>query len=182
MFVVNRNGNSLYPNQLIMMNAIMSDVLSQQRDYITGNNYNDQIIKTQLKVAGIFDESEKKPSNNLVDTLAHKEYSKYNSVIKGHTLTTEEIQKSIKILTTLDKGLRLIKDNIQTQTHPGLDKVKDASIIIKIEQLINEFKELSELIKMIKDNNIVLTDNLFLVINNNLNDLINKISILHTDV
>jgi hypothetical protein len=62
MFVLSRNGKEIYPNEIIMLNAAMIDVLNQQHTYISANKLDDQILKTQIRVAGILDEEPVRPS------------------------------------------------------------------------------------------------------------------------
>ncbi len=180
MFVVSRNGNKLYPNQLIMLNAIMSDTLALQRNFITGTgakcsqgkSLNEQILATQSKVAGLLDDE---PVSLPVPSVSEKELATYKPIIKGTKVTPEMIAKNKKVYAEFKMAFDLIKKNIDIQI-AGLNDVEDLELKRLLESLSKKFGEIKTIIDMAEGNNILLTDNQLLLINQSIREFFKSLS------
>ncbi len=180
MFVVSRNGNKLYPNQLIMLNAIMSDTLALQRNFITGTgakcsqgkSLNEQILATQSKVAGLLDDE---PVSLPVPSVSERDLARYKPIIKGTKVTPEMVAKNKKVYAEFKMAFDLIKKNLETQI-AGLNEAEDLELKRLLEALSTKFGEIKKIIDMAESNNILLTDDQLLLINLSLGELFKSLS------
>ncbi len=170
MFVLNRNERTLYPNQLIMMNAVMSDILNNQKSFINGtnNNYNSKILETQSIVAGLL-ESDTPIKETKIDI------SGYNNIVKGQPVTQELLEKNLKVFKEFEKSLKLIDTNLQTLIN-GLDPITDAEILKILTLYKSIFVELSDIFKLIKTKKFLLSDEYLIKINEVLGILFTNLS------
>lgn len=190
MFVVNRNANRLYPNQLIMLNAIMADTLALQRNFITGNesktgktcssgkSLNEQILSTQSKVAGLLDEE---PVSVPVPSVDSSDLAKYKPIIKGTKITLEMISKNKKVFTEFKMAFELIKKNIDMQI-ASLNNDEDSELKKLLISLSAKFEETKKIIELTEGNNFLLTDDQLLLINSSLDQFLKSLSSINTKV
>ncbi len=178
MFVLSRNGRTLYPNQLIMMNAVMSDILNNQRGYINGsnNNYNSKILETQSIVAGLL-ESDKPAviTPSVSSATSAVNLSLYHNLEKGQPVTKELYEKNQKVFKEFNKALKLIGTNLQTQM-TGLDPTNDAEILGILNLLKAVFDDLADIFRLIQTNNFLLSESYLIKINETLGALFNSLS------
>lgn len=172
MFVLGRNERTLYPNQLIMMNAVMSDILNNQKAYINGtnNNYNTKILETQSIVAGLLESDTPAKEINL-------HLTDYSNIEKGRPVTKEMLEKNLRLFRDLEKSLNVINSNLQIQMK-GLDPVADKEILKILSLYKSVFEELLEIYKIIKINKFLLSDAYLNKINEVLIQLFNGLSTL----
>lgn len=171
MFVLNRNGRTLYPNQLIMMNAVMSDILNNQRGYINGSNNNSKILETQSIVAGLFE------SDTPVTKEVNLDLTGYSNIEKGKPVTKEMLEKNLSLFKNLEKSLKIINSNLQIQMN-DLDPVADEEILKILNLFKSVFEELSDIYKIIKNNKFLLSDIYLNKVNEILIQLFNGLSTL----
>ena len=113
MFVINRGprSNDLYPNEIIMLNGFMFDLLDRQNQLLdksqksVGNKFTtDKVFNSLLMASGVLEKETKPEEENL---------SMYSKLTDDIQITTELIKANKTAFQTIEAGLDLVNANLK---------------------------------------------------------------------
>jgi hypothetical protein len=168
MFVINRGprSNDLYPNEIIMLNGFMFDLLDRQNQLLdksqksVGNKFTtDKVFNSLLMASGVLEKETKPEEENL---------SMYSKLTDDIQITTELIKANKTAFQTIEAGLDLVNANLKLILE-GVKK--DEPKVQKIKQLYDEFRKFYQLIR---DNRILIKEEDLKTLNQHLQDILKE--------
>ncbi len=168
MFVINRGpvSKDLYPNEIIMLNGFMFDLLNMQNQLIdkskttVGNKFTtDKVFNSLLIASGVLDKESTGPVENM---------SLNQKLTEDLKITTELINTNQTAFRTMEAGLQLIDANLKLLLEKSTTNEPKAT------QIQTEYDEFNKIYKLIRKNHIIIGEEDLKALNKQLESMLKQ--------